>query len=162
MTDIEINRSVKARPLQDVADQLGIQATELLPYGKLKAKVSLDVLERLHAGLGEHDVVRDDEVLDGGRLDERRADALVLVDRDLVGRRRPLVIHLPESSGHRVPRSVERVPRIGRRRHGDDGTGRVLAVSGKRRRELHFPVNRLDQRDRERRCLGVERGRNRQ
>src|SRR5207244_12369211 len=48
MSDIEINRSVKARPIQDVADQLGIQANELLPYGKLKAKVSLDVLERLH------------------------------------------------------------------------------------------------------------------
>ena len=49
MTDIEINRSVKARPIQDVADQLGIQANELFPYGKLKAKISLDVLERLHA-----------------------------------------------------------------------------------------------------------------
>jgi formyltetrahydrofolate synthetase len=47
MTDIEINRSVKARPIQDVADQLGIQAGELFPYGKLKAKVSLDVLARL-------------------------------------------------------------------------------------------------------------------
>jgi len=42
MTDIEINRSVKARPIQDVADQLGIQASELIPYGKLKAKVSHD------------------------------------------------------------------------------------------------------------------------
>jgi len=49
MTDIEINRSVKARPIQDVADQLGIQTNELFPYGRLKAKVSLDVLERLHA-----------------------------------------------------------------------------------------------------------------
>ena len=58
MTDIEINRSVKARPLQDVADQLGIQATELLPYGKLKAKVSLDVVERLHASpLGRYVLV---------------------------------------------------------------------------------------------------------
>ena len=47
MTDIEINRSVKARPIQDVADQLGILAGELFPYGKLKAKVSLDVLARL-------------------------------------------------------------------------------------------------------------------
>ena len=58
MTDIEINRSVKARPIQDVADQLGIQASELLPYGKLKAKVSLDVLERLHAApLGRYVLV---------------------------------------------------------------------------------------------------------
>ncbi len=49
MTDIEINRSIKPRPIQEIADQLGIQASELFPYGKLKAKVSLDVLERLHA-----------------------------------------------------------------------------------------------------------------
>ncbi len=58
MTDIEINRSVKARPIQDVADQLCIQACELLPYGRLKAKVSLDVLERLHAAsLGRYVLV---------------------------------------------------------------------------------------------------------
>jgi len=58
MTDIEINRSVKARPIQDVADQLGIQASELLPYGKQKAKVSLHVLERLHAApLGRYVLV---------------------------------------------------------------------------------------------------------
>ena len=31
MTDIEINRSVKARPIQEVADQLGIQANERVP-----------------------------------------------------------------------------------------------------------------------------------
>jgi formate--tetrahydrofolate ligase len=58
MTDIEINRSVKARPIQDVAGQLGIQASELLPYGKSKAKVSLDILERLHAApLGRYVLV---------------------------------------------------------------------------------------------------------
>ena len=58
MTDIEINRSVKARPIQHVADQLGIQANELIPYGKLKAKVSLDALERLHgAPLGKYILV---------------------------------------------------------------------------------------------------------
>jgi formate--tetrahydrofolate ligase len=58
MTDIEINRSVKAHPIQDVADQLGIHASELLPYGKLKAKVSLDILERLHAApLGRYVLV---------------------------------------------------------------------------------------------------------
>ncbi len=58
MTDIEINRSVKARPIQDVAAQLGIQASELLPYGKSKAKVSLDILERLQvAPLGRYVLV---------------------------------------------------------------------------------------------------------
>jgi len=58
MTDIEINRSVKARPIQDVAGQLGIQASELIQYGNLKAKVSLDVLERLYAApLGRYVLV---------------------------------------------------------------------------------------------------------
>jgi len=58
MTDIEINRSVQPRPIQGVADQLGIEASELLPYGKLKAKVSLDTLERLHsAPLGRYVLV---------------------------------------------------------------------------------------------------------
>jgi formyltetrahydrofolate synthetase len=58
MTDIDINRSVKARPIQDIADQLGIQADELFPYGKLKAKVSLDVLARLKsARLGKYVLV---------------------------------------------------------------------------------------------------------
>ncbi len=58
MTDIEINRSVKARPVQDVADQLGLLASELLPYGRLKAKVSLAVLERLKsAPLGRYVLV---------------------------------------------------------------------------------------------------------
>ncbi len=58
MTDIEINRSVKARPIQDIADQLGIRASELLPYGRLKAKVSLDFLERLRdAPVGKYVLV---------------------------------------------------------------------------------------------------------
>jgi formate--tetrahydrofolate ligase len=58
MKDIEINRSVKARPIQDVAGQLGIQASELIQYGNLKAKVSLNVLERLHtAPLGRYILV---------------------------------------------------------------------------------------------------------
>jgi formate--tetrahydrofolate ligase len=58
MTDIEINRSVKARPIQEIADQLGIQASELVPHGRLKAKVSLDVLDRLQAApLGRYVLV---------------------------------------------------------------------------------------------------------
>ena len=58
MTDIEINRSVKARPIQDVADQLGIQGSEVLLYGSLKAKVSLEALKRLHvAPLGKYVLV---------------------------------------------------------------------------------------------------------
>ena len=58
MTDIEINRSVKARPIQDVAGQLGLRESELLPFGRLKAKVSLDALDRLRsAPLGRYVLV---------------------------------------------------------------------------------------------------------
>ena len=58
MTDIEINRSVKARPIQEVADQLGIQVSELVLHGRLKAKISLEVLERLStAPLGRYVLV---------------------------------------------------------------------------------------------------------
>jgi formate--tetrahydrofolate ligase len=58
MTDIEINRSIKPRPIQEIANQLGIQASELFSYGGLKAKVSLDVLDRLHgAPLGRYVLV---------------------------------------------------------------------------------------------------------
>jgi len=58
MTDIEINRSVKARPIEDIAGQLGIQSNELIPHGRIKAKVSLDVLQRLHtAPLGRYILV---------------------------------------------------------------------------------------------------------
>lgn len=58
MTDIEINRSVKARLIQDVAGQLGLRESELLPFGRLKAKVSLDALDRLRsAPLGRYVLV---------------------------------------------------------------------------------------------------------
>jgi formate--tetrahydrofolate ligase len=47
LTDLQIARSVKPRPILDVAHQLGIKPDELIPYGCDKAKVSLKLLDRL-------------------------------------------------------------------------------------------------------------------
>ncbi|MFI5230971.1 MAG: formate--tetrahydrofolate ligase [Gemmatimonadales bacterium] len=45
-TDIEIAQSAKARPITDVAADLGLGADDLDLYGKYKAKISLDIAER--------------------------------------------------------------------------------------------------------------------
>ncbi len=45
-TDIEIARAATPRPIADVANDLGLQDDEIEFYGKLKAKLSLDVLQR--------------------------------------------------------------------------------------------------------------------
>jgi formate--tetrahydrofolate ligase len=46
-SDLEIARSVRPRPIVEIADELGIQADELEPYGSTKAKVSLAAIQRL-------------------------------------------------------------------------------------------------------------------
>lgn len=47
MTDIEIARSYKPLPIQEIGKQLGLAPEELYPYGKFKGKVSLTALDRL-------------------------------------------------------------------------------------------------------------------
>lgn len=47
MTDIQIAHCVRPRPIGEIAHQLGLHTEELIPYGSLKAKVSLGVLDRL-------------------------------------------------------------------------------------------------------------------
>lgn len=47
MTDIEIARSYKALPIQEIGKQLGLSPDELFPYGRYKGKVALAALERL-------------------------------------------------------------------------------------------------------------------
>jgi formate--tetrahydrofolate ligase len=47
MTDIEIAQSITSRPILDIGSQLGILPEELISYGRDKAKVSLQVLNRL-------------------------------------------------------------------------------------------------------------------
>ena len=46
-TDVQIAQEAKLVPIVEVADYLGIDEHELEPYGRYKAKVSLDVLKRL-------------------------------------------------------------------------------------------------------------------
>jgi formate--tetrahydrofolate ligase len=44
--DLETARSVKLRPIQDVAETLGLAAADLEPYGSYKAKVRWEAIER--------------------------------------------------------------------------------------------------------------------
>jgi formate--tetrahydrofolate ligase len=47
LSSLEIAQSAELRPIVDLADELGLQPDEIELYGKVKAKVSLSVLERL-------------------------------------------------------------------------------------------------------------------
>ena len=49
MTDLQIARSVRPRPILDIAGQLGLQPDEVVAFGSSKAKISLRVLNRLKA-----------------------------------------------------------------------------------------------------------------
>jgi len=46
-TDVQIAQEAKMKPITEIANALGINEQELEPYGRYKAKVSLDVLDRL-------------------------------------------------------------------------------------------------------------------
>ncbi|HEX3265937.1 MAG TPA: formate--tetrahydrofolate ligase [Candidatus Limnocylindrales bacterium] len=48
-SDLEIARSVKPRPIVDVARDLGLRDDEIEPYGASKAKITLAAIERLEA-----------------------------------------------------------------------------------------------------------------
>ncbi len=48
-SDLEIARSVTPRPIADVARDLGLRDEEIEPYGRTKAKVTLDGIRRLEA-----------------------------------------------------------------------------------------------------------------
>jgi len=45
-TDIEIAQSAKLRPIAEVAADVGLEADEILPYGRYKAKISPDAIAR--------------------------------------------------------------------------------------------------------------------
>ena len=47
MTDLDIARSYRLLPIQEIGKQLGLSPDELLPYGRYKGKVTLTALERL-------------------------------------------------------------------------------------------------------------------
>src|SRR5260370_32112411 len=45
--DLEIARAVKLRPIQEVAESLGLTSRDLEPYGSDKAKIRWEVVERV-------------------------------------------------------------------------------------------------------------------
>lgn len=45
--DLEISQSVSKRPIKELAKDMGIQDEEIHPFGNLKAKISLSLLDRL-------------------------------------------------------------------------------------------------------------------
>lgn len=47
LSDIEIAHQAQLRPAREIAEEIGIEPDEVAPVGRFKAKVSLDVLERL-------------------------------------------------------------------------------------------------------------------
>jgi len=49
LSDLEIARSVKPRPIVEVARDLGLREDEIEPYGSAKAKITLAGIERLEA-----------------------------------------------------------------------------------------------------------------
>jgi formate--tetrahydrofolate ligase len=48
-SDLEIARSVTPRPITEIAASLGLREEEIEPYGRTKAKVTLQAIERLEA-----------------------------------------------------------------------------------------------------------------
>jgi len=46
-SDIEISRAARVKPIGEVAAAAGIEPAELEPYGDVKAKVKLDILDRI-------------------------------------------------------------------------------------------------------------------
>src|SRR4029079_6562853 len=49
LTALEIARSVRPRPIVEVARDLGLRDEEIEPYGSTKAKITLEAIERLEA-----------------------------------------------------------------------------------------------------------------
>jgi formate--tetrahydrofolate ligase len=47
LSDIKIARQAKMRPIQEIADKLGIDAEHVFPYGKHRAKIEREYLESL-------------------------------------------------------------------------------------------------------------------
>ncbi|MFW6121538.1 MAG: formate--tetrahydrofolate ligase, partial [Petrotogales bacterium] len=48
-SNIEIARSIKLRPIEEIAKKAGIKRDEFVLWGSYKAKVSLNVLKRMHS-----------------------------------------------------------------------------------------------------------------
>jgi methylenetetrahydrofolate dehydrogenase (NADP+)/methenyltetrahydrofolate cyclohydrolase/formyltetrahydrofolate synthetase/formate--tetrahydrofolate ligase len=46
-SDLEIARAAQLRPIGEIAARIGLEESELIPYGRTKAKVHLDALKRI-------------------------------------------------------------------------------------------------------------------
>lgn len=46
-TDVEIAQEARLEPIESIADRTGIMPDEIEPYGRYKAKLSLEILKRL-------------------------------------------------------------------------------------------------------------------
>ena len=49
-SDLEIAQAATVRPITEIAEATGIDSSELILYGPTKAKVHLDILQRLNGG----------------------------------------------------------------------------------------------------------------
>lgn len=47
LSDIVISRAQKPKPIAQLAAEIGLDTTEVIPYGSTKAKVALSCLKRL-------------------------------------------------------------------------------------------------------------------
>lgn len=47
MTDIEIAQNAKLKKIGEIAESIGLTEDDFEPYGKYKAKVSLEVLKKM-------------------------------------------------------------------------------------------------------------------
>ena len=47
LTDVEIAQSAKMKPIKDIASKIGLEEDDLELYGKYKAKVSLETINRV-------------------------------------------------------------------------------------------------------------------
>ena len=46
-SDLDIAQAATPIPISDLASSIGIEGSELIPYGSTKAKVHLDILKRI-------------------------------------------------------------------------------------------------------------------
>ncbi|MGA8039859.1 MAG: formate--tetrahydrofolate ligase, partial [Acidimicrobiia bacterium] len=46
-SDLEIARTAKLKPIFDLAEELGLEPDEVIPYGATKAKIHLNALRRI-------------------------------------------------------------------------------------------------------------------
>ena len=47
LTDVEIAQSAKMKPIKEIAEKVGLDEDDLELYGKYKAKISLEAIQKL-------------------------------------------------------------------------------------------------------------------